>query len=52
MSTLNDFVVLSTVALLLLLLLLLQDDEYFKRMPEPCDDELDMLDLAFDLKET
>jgi hypothetical protein len=36
----------------MLLLLLLQDDEYFKRMPEPCDDELDMLDLAFDLKET
>lgn len=29
-----------------------QDQEYFDRMPEPCDDELDMLDLAFELKET
>jgi hypothetical protein len=29
-----------------------QDEEYYKRMPEPCDDELDMLDLAFGLTET
>lgn len=29
-----------------------QDDDYFKRLPEPCDDELDMLDLAFGLTET
>lgn len=31
---------------------IMQDEEYYKKLPEPCDDELDMLDLAFDLKET
>jgi len=31
---------------------IVEDEEYYKRMPEPCDDELDMLDLAFELKET
>ncbi len=30
----------------------LQNDEYFKKLPEPTEDELDMLDLAFGLTET
>lgn len=29
-----------------------QDDDYFHRIPEPTEDELDMLDLAFGLTET
>jgi len=29
-----------------------QNDEYFKRLPEPSEDELDMLDLAFGLTDT
>lgn len=29
-----------------------QDDEYYDKMPEPDDDENDMLDLAFGLTET
>ena len=31
---------------------LLQNPEYFKKLPEATDDELDMLDLAFGLSET
>lgn len=31
---------------------LLQNDEYYKKMPEAHEDELDMLDLAFGLTET
>jgi hypothetical protein len=30
----------------------LQNEEYYKRLPEPSEDELDMLDLAFGLTET
>lgn len=30
----------------------MQDDEYYDKMPEPDDDENDMLDLAFGLTET
>eukprot|EP00879_Flechtneria_rotunda_P025666 GHRR01027300.1.p1 GENE.GHRR01027300.1~~GHRR01027300.1.p1 ORF type:complete len:232 (+),score=59.41 GHRR01027300.1:519-1214(+) len=30
----------------------LQDEDYFHRIPEPSEDELDMLDLAFGLQET
>jgi hypothetical protein len=29
-----------------------QNEEYYKRIPEPIEDELDMLDLAFGLTET
>ncbi len=29
-----------------------QDEELFHRIPEPTEDELDMLDLAFGLSET
>jgi hypothetical protein len=29
-----------------------QDEDYFHRIPEPTEDELDMLDLAFGLSET
>ena len=29
-----------------------EDQEYYDRMPEPCDDENDMLDLAFGLTDT
>lgn len=31
---------------------IVEDAEYYKRMPEPTEDELDMLDLAFGLTET
>jgi hypothetical protein len=30
----------------------LQDEDYFHKIPEPTEDELDMLDLAFGLTET
>ena len=33
-------------------LLWLQDEDYFNKIPEPTEDELDMLDLAFGLSET
>ena len=29
-----------------------QNEEYYKRLPEPSEDELDMLDLAFGLTDT
>ncbi|GFH12177.1 mitochondrial ferredoxin, partial [Haematococcus lacustris] len=29
-----------------------ENEEYYKKLPEPCEDELDMLDLAFGLSET
>jgi hypothetical protein len=29
-----------------------EDEDYFERLPEPCDDENDMLDLAFGLTDT
>lgn len=32
--------------------MVVQDDEYYDKMPEPDDDENDMLDLAFGLTET
>lgn len=32
--------------------MIVADDEYFDKMPEPEDDENDMLDLAFGLTET
>eukprot|EP00197_Chlamydomonas_leiostraca_P002095 CAMPEP_0202858482 /NCGR_PEP_ID=MMETSP1391-20130828/997_1 /ASSEMBLY_ACC=CAM_ASM_000867 /TAXON_ID=1034604 /ORGANISM="Chlamydomonas leiostraca, Strain SAG 11-49" /LENGTH=203 /DNA_ID=CAMNT_0049537405 /DNA_START=21 /DNA_END=632 /DNA_ORIENTATION=+ len=32
--------------------LIFENDEYFKKLPEPHEDELDMLDLAFGLTET
>mmetsp|Transcript_8866 Transcript_8866/g.18936 ORF Transcript_8866/g.18936 Transcript_8866/m.18936 type:complete len:187 (+) Transcript_8866:58-618(+) len=31
---------------------IVENEEYFKRLPEPSEDELDMLDLAFGLTET
>lgn len=31
---------------------ILQDEDYFHKIPEPTEDELDMLDLAFGLTET
>ena len=37
---------------LVLVLVALQDEEYFHKIPEPTEDELDMLDLAFGLTET
>lgn len=40
------------VVLLPLLLLLPQDEDFFHKIPEPTEDELDMLDLAFGLTET
>lgn len=47
----------SSALLLLLLLVLsltvsLQDEDFFHKIPEPSEDELDMLDLAFGLTET
>jgi 2Fe-2S ferredoxin len=30
----------------------LQDEDFFHKIPEPTEDELDMLDLAFGLTET
>lgn len=30
----------------------MQDEEFFHKIPEPTEDELDMLDLAFGLSET
>eukprot|EP00775_Hariotina_reticulata_P011960 gene11960-12103_t len=30
----------------------MQDEELFQKIPEPTEDELDMLDLAFGLSET
>lgn len=38
--------------LLHVVLCLVQDDDYFHKIPEPTEDELDMLDLAFGLTET
>lgn len=31
---------------------IVESDEYYSRMKEPCEDELDMLDLAFGLTAT
>ncbi|GFH06426.1 mitochondrial ferredoxin [Haematococcus lacustris] len=31
---------------------IVENEEYYKKLPEPCEDELDMLDLAFGLSET
>ena len=32
--------------------MVMQNEEYFKRIPEASEDELDMLDLAFGLTDT
>ncbi|GBF93254.1 adrenodoxin mitochondrial [Raphidocelis subcapitata] len=31
---------------------IVEDESYYNRLPEPCEDELDMLDLAFGLTDT
>lgn len=45
-------VLMLLMLLVLVLLVALQDEDFFHKIPEPTEDELDMLDLAFGLTET